>query len=583
MRIIGAQLRSGETEYFFEHAVAQEVIYRSILVQSRKAIHSAVGHAIEDLYRDRIEEFYPTLAYHYSQSGELELAEQYLIEAGNAALESSASSEALNLFHEALQSYISRAPGTLDQEKIAMLNERIARAYRYKGYHAAATDHFAQALTSLGENVSEVHRVKRSIYLLMSLLRISSYYLYGYKRAKRIPSSDEIRRIHLLYWMLTSAAMSKSYRLDRCVRLLTKNLSDVGYKQVPVAARLYLSARSSMTLDGWSGFFTRFISRRMERFVIADDPIVKLTHEFDRVIYFSAIGEWDVPCRMALVDTNLKRGEMQMPNCYLYWHGLLCIEKGDADQIQKLLAESDRIRSFYDNDEAQLTSCMIRTRYHIKSREYESAIHQGRVALAISEKIGLGVLQFWTLGQIAQAQISLDRDEEASSLLDQMRRWIKEAKPFPFALITYHIARLKQRIRAIESGDGSRTRRASSSGETAFHTVSRIHSLSNKWKVEQTESLKLMGTYHWLSGRRAKAMRWWSRAIDVGGKLGAELEVARTRLEMGLRIGNHSPDGSSHRRALAIESLRGAADYFERAGLSADLYEARGIIRRIGG
>src|SRR5262250_1595638 len=40
------------------HAVIQDVAYNSLLMQRRKALHRAVGEAIEELYQDRLEEHY---------------------------------------------------------------------------------------------------------------------------------------------------------------------------------------------------------------------------------------------------------------------------------------------------------------------------------------------------------------------------------------------------------------------------------------------------------------------------------------------------------------------------------------------
>lgn len=47
-----------ELVYIFKHALTQEVAYNSLLQKRRKEIHENIGNAIEDLYLDRIEEFY---------------------------------------------------------------------------------------------------------------------------------------------------------------------------------------------------------------------------------------------------------------------------------------------------------------------------------------------------------------------------------------------------------------------------------------------------------------------------------------------------------------------------------------------
>jgi predicted ATPase len=47
-----------ELEYIFKHALTQEVAYNSLLQKRRKEIHENIGKAIEQIYADRLEEFY---------------------------------------------------------------------------------------------------------------------------------------------------------------------------------------------------------------------------------------------------------------------------------------------------------------------------------------------------------------------------------------------------------------------------------------------------------------------------------------------------------------------------------------------
>ena len=63
-----------ELEYIFKHALTQEVAYSSLLVKRRKEIHEKIGHVIEELYAERLEEYYEVLAYHYERSDNKEKA-----------------------------------------------------------------------------------------------------------------------------------------------------------------------------------------------------------------------------------------------------------------------------------------------------------------------------------------------------------------------------------------------------------------------------------------------------------------------------------------------------------------------------
>jgi predicted ATPase/class 3 adenylate cyclase/ribosomal protein L40E len=92
-----------ELEYMFKHALTQEVAYNSLLLQRRKEIHESIGKAIEELYPDRLAEFYEVLAYHYSAAESWEKAYQYLKLSGDKTLRTHSRWEPFRFYKEALQ------------------------------------------------------------------------------------------------------------------------------------------------------------------------------------------------------------------------------------------------------------------------------------------------------------------------------------------------------------------------------------------------------------------------------------------------------------------------------------------------
>ncbi|RLB06341.1 MAG: guanylate cyclase [Deltaproteobacteria bacterium] len=99
-----------ELEYIFKHALIQEVAYESLLVKKRKEIHEKIGQAIEEIYGDRLEEFYEMLAHHYSESGNKTKAIKYLKLAGNKALRSHSLWEAFKFYRKAITFLDSNLP-----------------------------------------------------------------------------------------------------------------------------------------------------------------------------------------------------------------------------------------------------------------------------------------------------------------------------------------------------------------------------------------------------------------------------------------------------------------------------------------
>ena len=91
-----------ELEYIFRHALTQEVAYNSLLLKRRKQIHERIGQAIEELYPERLEEFYEMLAHHYSKSGNESKAYEYLRQSASKAIQNDAAFEAIRQYKGAL-------------------------------------------------------------------------------------------------------------------------------------------------------------------------------------------------------------------------------------------------------------------------------------------------------------------------------------------------------------------------------------------------------------------------------------------------------------------------------------------------
>ncbi|RQR21295.1 hypothetical protein DIE23_38355 [Burkholderia sp. Bp9143] len=91
-----------EVVYSFKHALTQEVAYGSLLSERRRGLHERAAHAIEALFGAQLEEHYSELAHHFSRSGNVQKAVEYLGCAGRQALQRSADSEAVRHLSTAL-------------------------------------------------------------------------------------------------------------------------------------------------------------------------------------------------------------------------------------------------------------------------------------------------------------------------------------------------------------------------------------------------------------------------------------------------------------------------------------------------
>lgn len=84
-----------EVEYVFKHALTQEVAYGTVLQERRKVLHEQTAQALETLYAIKLDDQYGALARHYSRSGNVTKAVEYLNLAGQQAARHSANTEAI--------------------------------------------------------------------------------------------------------------------------------------------------------------------------------------------------------------------------------------------------------------------------------------------------------------------------------------------------------------------------------------------------------------------------------------------------------------------------------------------------------
>ena len=114
-----------QATYIFRHSLTQEVAYDSLLQKKKQEVHERIGQAIEELYADRLEEFYEMLAYHFSRGENLEKAYEYLKLSGEKALLSHSLWEAFRLCKEAIN-VLSREPETKENKRKDMEVRRLA-------------------------------------------------------------------------------------------------------------------------------------------------------------------------------------------------------------------------------------------------------------------------------------------------------------------------------------------------------------------------------------------------------------------------------------------------------------------------
>jgi DNA-binding NtrC family response regulator/tetratricopeptide (TPR) repeat protein len=139
-----------ELAYMFKHALTHDVAYESVLQDRRRALHRTIGLAIEELYADRLAEFYETLAHHFGRAEEWERALDYHERAAAKAAENFANRAVVVHCRQAL-AIADRLGSVIGNERRRALEEQLALACFYVNDFELSGEAYARAAACSGD------------------------------------------------------------------------------------------------------------------------------------------------------------------------------------------------------------------------------------------------------------------------------------------------------------------------------------------------------------------------------------------------------------------------------------------------
>ena len=121
-------------EYIFKHALTQEVVYNGLLKKERREIHERIGLTIEQLFSNRLPEFYETLAHHFSKGKSILKAADYLAKSGEKSFKRFSLDEAHQYFTQGFE-IITKVKNKSDIENELLIDilTRWSLVFYYRG------------------------------------------------------------------------------------------------------------------------------------------------------------------------------------------------------------------------------------------------------------------------------------------------------------------------------------------------------------------------------------------------------------------------------------------------------------------
>jgi len=569
VQIIRDRTRMEELEYLFKHALAQEAAYESTLIQQRKALHLKVAQSIEKLFQDRLHEFFGTLAYHYGKGEDMDKAEEYMTRAGEEALRSSASSEALHYFKEALRLYEDKYGDAGDPWRLAMLERKLAEAYGRKAQHHNAVRYADRALTRLGVRYPST-RVGTAARLVSDLIVLLLRLNFSWTGVARVTDQKTHELFELVLIKDRALAFTNTTRLfcEMCTEMRKSYQYDLG--RLEMAADLHLLGSACFAYAGFARMAE--LSLTSARNLMDTQKIRDVaSYQLASCCHAFLAGKWNETPRYerTLFDACAKAG--------LFWHA--AGYSGFAGRVRIYQGQFREAEEWYQNmvvlqeqyDFGFMNEALTLFELLVVSGRLGAASAEADRATSIAVEQDLGPWSLAAAGWQAVIQCLLyDLDGARHALTRAQRMRSENASSAPWHLSSSLLGQFMFDVLLLESvlGGDSRssipecTRTAWKSGHAALKN-------SSKFAAHRTWTYRLVGLYYWLIGKQCKAIKWWDKAIKEGERLGARPDLSRTYFEVGKRM---SESQSNYKQLNGID----ANGYLEKAGVS---FEEMGLER----
>jgi class 3 adenylate cyclase/tetratricopeptide (TPR) repeat protein len=567
--------RMGELEYLFKHALAQEAVYESILLDKRKNLHLRVARSIEKVLSERLHEFYGMLAYHYSKAEDLEKTEEYLVKAGDKALKASASNEALHYFQEALALYLKAYDKVADPEKVAMFEKNIALAFYNRGQYVEAIEYFDKALNYYWKKVPK-HQISIIYQFVSGFFHFFVSLYLPFLKFGRTPTQRDREAVDLFFKKLKALPIVDPKRFFLESFPYYKGITRFDLTKFDLGIGLFVSASNLFSFTGISFGLSRKILEFVKDEVDRNDVKSFTVYDFSETLHNYLEGNWKTveEYDVDLVNKNLNMGETYWASQHVFWHACPKLFQGYLDISKLLVDKLNDISEIYENDLSIMLKYLLNTSLLTERRKLHSALIESEKGIDFVQKMGQGQPLIHLFAYNARIHILMGNIEEAQKSLEHANEITGEVSTVPWQRSSFFRGQLEYDLYLLKESMRNGDRKKSFEyRKKAIKSCKMMLKQSKKVAEHRTESYRLMGIYYWVIKSQKRALKWWNKAITEGERLGARLELSRTYFEVGKRL--LEPE-SKHKELNGIKAekyLDKARILFEEMDLQWDLDE----------
>ena len=404
-----------ELEYIFKHALTQEVVYNGLLKKERQHIHEKIGQVMEELFKDRLSEFYEALAYHYKQGHSIIRAVDYLMKAGKKSYDRYAVAEANQYYGDAYD--LLKDQPDKSQEDNNLLTDLIID--------------WSYVLHNLGEYARLMELLQQNVNLAESL--------------------DVKERRGMFYAWLGWTLYRREYLKDAYQYLMKafKLGREVGNEKVVGYACAFLAFACSDL-----GLFEEAVDfgdegQKVTRLFDSDKDLFRMTHAgLGWTYYFKGYGKKSIEYSRALLDYGQKRSD---PRCQA--QGFLFLGMGHA-AIGDHLSAIDYYRSAIQISPDPMFAMQGKTALgmsYVAANDMKNAQNTFDELMELNRELGIE-----TLGSIAKGFHGIilitqgNLSQGISITEDVIKEWLEKESRYRYALMNDTLGKVY--LKMVQSG-----------------------------------------------------------------------------------------------------------------------------------
>src|SRR6266851_5448471 len=430
LEIIYEQGLLPEPAYIFKHAFIQDVAYNSLLKERRRELHRSVGHAIRDLYPDRLADHTEELAHHFVNGEDWKEAFAYLVQSGDKAQYAYANRAALDYYQHALEAAQRVTPPVAPAQVFTIYHSRSQVFMVLARYLDAAEE--SKKMLALARAVGDRANEGRA------LVDISRSYFFSFRsefadEARRCAEDARVIAEEIGDGRLLAASLGSLGSMDQADGNLEEGdrkfheavriSEEKGFPDVGLQSRMFLGAHAN-----WRAEFRRAIavSREAEKTSVeVHDGVTELMAMAFRCLSEIALG--DYADGLATISAGLLKAK-ERNNSFIQGRltnslGWLRQELGDFGSAIELDRESVDIGKRIKNPNVEI-SALINLGYdHMNLGAVGSALPLLEETTVRVEKFAFGAHRWrWSIHlrvYLAEALLAVGRPEEALIPLEQ--------------------------------------------------------------------------------------------------------------------------------------------------------------------